>query len=76
MHVVGANGDLPDATAERESDLVVASVVDAAVQPRDGGFFGHRGECLSFRGEKAASTVDAAPEVVKWPETYEGNGGS
>jgi hypothetical protein len=51
--VVRLNGNLPDTTAESEPDLVVASVVDACVQPGDRGFLGHGGELIVFGGEES-----------------------
>src|SRR5918996_1209205 len=29
----------------------------------------------AWTGKNEASTVEAAPEVLEWPETYDGNGG-
>ena len=50
--MVTLDGNLSDASAEGEPDLVVASEVDAAVQPRNGGFFGHVGKLLFLCGEE------------------------
>jgi hypothetical protein len=44
--VVGLDSNLPDTPAEGDPDLVVASEMDAAVQPRNGSFFGHVGKLI------------------------------
>ena len=51
--MVRLNRHLSDTTAECEPDLVVASVVDARVQPGDRGFLCHGGELIVFGGEES-----------------------
>jgi hypothetical protein len=51
-HVVGLDSNVPDTPAEGEPTLVVASEVDAAVQPRNGSFFGQISKLLFLCGEE------------------------
>jgi len=51
--VVRLNGNLPDPAAECEPDLVVASVVDARVQPGDRGLLGHGGKLVILCREES-----------------------
>jgi hypothetical protein len=61
IDVVGVDCDSSDAAAEREPDLVVASVMDATAQTRERGLLGHSGELLGSRREEGGQYGRGGP---------------